>query len=239
MSPVPRPAEPHASFRGKEMSEAQRPQHLDTTPEADKIFLEINRGQAVGGSTTSYLRQTAPPPRAPEDPSICPCTRREGGGRTHSRAGVQSAYGQTPSHARPPGGAAARASASTTGTREPEPETQTGPPGTERPTAVPDRAGARDRKCAGPPPPGPRVWRWGGRRGGGRGRPALRLGSRERARCQLLAGGGRRGSPGPRQLAAWSLPPFCSGPRLLSERGCEDWRDPRPRGYALSPFSGV
>ena len=35
---------PHASFRGKEVSEAQRPQHLDTTPEADKIFLEINRG---------------------------------------------------------------------------------------------------------------------------------------------------------------------------------------------------
>ena len=60
MSPVPRPAEPHASFRGKEVSEAQRPQHLDTTPEADKIFLEINRGQAGGGSTTSYLRQTAP-----------------------------------------------------------------------------------------------------------------------------------------------------------------------------------
>ncbi|CAM9947769.1 unnamed protein product [Rangifer tarandus platyrhynchus] len=158
MSPVPRPAEPHASFRGKEMSEAQRPQHLDTTPEADKIFLEINRGQAVGGSTTSYLRQTAPPPRAPEDPSICPCTRRERGGRTHSRAGVQSAYGQTPSHARPPGGAAARASASTTGTREPEPETQTGPPGTERPTAVPDRAGARGPEVRRSAPAGtPRV----------------------------------------------------------------------------------
>lgn len=83
---MPRPAEPHASFRGKEVSEAQRPQHLDTTPEADKIFLEINRGQAGGGSTSPYLRQTAPPPRAPEDSSVCPCTRREGGaGRAAGR----------------------------------------------------------------------------------------------------------------------------------------------------------
>lgn len=211
---MPRPAEPHASFRGKEVSEAQRPQHLDTTPEADKIFLEINRGQAGGGSTSPYLRQTAPPPRAPEDSSVCPCTRREGGaGRAAGRECSLRAAKLPPTPVLPvvpppgprppPPGRRNRSKKH----RQARPELngrQRCPPGPE----------PADRKCAGPPPPGPRVRRWGGSRGGGRGRPALRLGSRERAGCPLLAGGGRRGSPGPRQLAARSLPPLCSRPRL-------------------------
>ena len=99
-----------------------------------------------------------------------------------------------------------------------------------------------DRKCPGPPPPGPRVRRWGGSRGGGR----------EGALGAPLAGWGRGNARDARYSPGWPARVPASPPARSAEPATLLLRaaalEPgaaartggtRPRGCALSTFSGV
>ena len=173
-------------------------------------------GQAGGGSTTSYLKPTAPPPRARENPSVCPCTRRKGGaGRTAGREERSLRAAKLPPTpvlpvVQPPGprpprpGRGSRSQKHNGQARQELNGRQRCPPGPE----------PADRKCAGPPRRDPACSAGVGSGVADAWAPRLQArvaGTRE---MPVTRRGGRRGSPRPRPLAARSLPPSCSGPRF-------------------------